>query len=54
MECRGLIIGNIPIFEFSLLVLFTVGAIYWFGFKRRAVIASETATATATQVDVAD
>jgi urea carboxylase system permease len=33
-------IGNIPIFEFSLIVLFGVGAIYWFGFKRRQVIIS--------------
>lgn len=33
-------IGNIPIFEFSLIVLFVVGAIYWFGFKRRTVIAN--------------
>jgi urea carboxylase system permease len=35
------LLGNIPIFEFSLLVLFVVGAIYWFGFKRRAVIAED-------------
>ncbi len=34
------VIGNIPIFEFSLIVLFGVGAIYWFGFKRRTVIAN--------------
>ena len=34
------IIGNIPIFEFALIVFFVVGAIYWFGFKRRSVIAS--------------
>lgn len=34
------LLGNIPIFEFSLLVLFVVGAIYWFGFKRRTVIAN--------------
>jgi urea carboxylase system permease len=33
-------IGSIPIFEFSLLVLFVIGAIYWFGFKRRTVIAN--------------
>jgi urea carboxylase system permease len=35
------LLGNIPIFEFSLLVLFVVGAIYWFGFKRREVIARD-------------
>ena len=33
------VLGGMPIFEFSLIVLFGVGAIYWFGFKRRAVIA---------------
>ncbi len=33
------VLGGTPIFEFSLFVLFVVGAIYWFGFKRRAVIA---------------
>jgi amino acid transporter len=33
------LLGGTPIFEFSLIVLFGVGAIYWFGFKRRAVIA---------------
>jgi urea carboxylase system permease len=33
-------IGGIPIFEFSLIILFVVGAIYWFGFKRREVIAN--------------
>ncbi len=32
------IIGKIPIFEFSLIILFGVGAIYWFCFKRRDVI----------------
>jgi urea carboxylase system permease len=32
-------VNKIPIFELSLFVLFVVGAIYWFGFKRRAVIA---------------
>jgi urea carboxylase system permease len=32
------IIGQIPIFEFALIILFGVGAIYWFGFKRRTVI----------------
>jgi urea carboxylase system permease len=34
------VLGGTPIFEFSLVVLFAVGAIYWFGFKRRQVIAS--------------
>ncbi len=34
------VLGGMPIFEFSLIVLFGVGAIYWFGFKRRTVIAS--------------
>jgi urea carboxylase system permease len=34
------VLGVTPIFEFSLVVLFVVGAIYWFGFKRREVIAS--------------
>jgi urea carboxylase system permease len=34
------VLGVTPIFEFSLIVLFVVGAIYWFGFKRREVIAS--------------
>ncbi len=34
------VLGGTPIFEFSLVVLFVVGAIYWFGFKRRSVIAS--------------
>ncbi len=33
------VLGGTPIFEFSLVVLFVVGAIYWFGFKRRSVIA---------------
>jgi hypothetical protein len=33
------VIGTIPIFEFSLLVLFVIGGIYWFGFKRRSVVA---------------
>ncbi len=32
------LIGNIPIFEFALIVLFVIGGIYWFGFKRRSVI----------------
>jgi amino acid transporter len=31
------ILGQIPIFEFALLVLFLVGAIYWYGFKRRSL-----------------
>jgi amino acid transporter len=34
------IIGQIPIFEFALIVLFGIGAIYWFGFKRREVISN--------------
>lgn len=34
------VIGQLPIFEFALIVLFLVGGIYWFGFKRRAVIAN--------------
>ena len=34
------VLGGTPIFEFSLVVFFVIGAIYWFGFKRRAVIAS--------------
>src|SRR5579885_3579192 len=33
-------IGNIPIFEFALLVLFIVGAIYWFGYKRSRIEAT--------------
>jgi urea carboxylase system permease len=33
------VLGGTPIFEFTLVVLFGVGAIYWFGFKRRSVIA---------------
>ncbi len=32
--------GGIPIFELSLVVLFALGAIYWFGFKRREVLAN--------------
>jgi hypothetical protein len=31
------ILGGIPIFEFSLLVILILGAIYWYGFKRRSV-----------------
>src|SRR5579875_2914762 len=34
------VLGGTPIFEFSLVVLFVVGGIYWYGFKRRQVIAS--------------
>ncbi len=34
------VIGTIPIFEFALIILFVVGAIYWFGFKRREVSAN--------------
>jgi len=41
------VIGTIPIFEFALIVLFVVGAIYWFGFKRRTVIANGEKTAEA-------
>ena len=41
------VIGNIPIFEFSLLVLLIIGAIYWFGFKRRGIIASSEKSAEA-------
>lgn len=47
------ILGNIPIFEFSLLILFIVGGIYWFGFKRREVIANGESEATAL-ADLAD
>ncbi len=32
-------IGQVPIFEFALIVLFILGSIYWFGFKRSQVIA---------------
>jgi urea carboxylase system permease len=34
------LLGGTPLFELTLLILFVVGAIYWFGFKRRQVIAS--------------
>jgi urea carboxylase system permease len=34
------VIGQVPIFEFSLVIFFGIGAIYWFGFKRRTVIAN--------------
>jgi urea carboxylase system permease len=34
------IIGQIPIFEFALIVLLLIGSIYWFGVKRRSVIAN--------------
>ena len=47
------VLSQIPIFEFSLIVLFGIGAIYWFGFKRREVVAASTQTDT-TLVDVAD
>jgi urea carboxylase system permease len=33
-------VNKIPLFELSLAILLVVGAIYWFGFKRSAVIAS--------------
>jgi len=33
-------IGGFPLFELTLIILFVVGAIYWFGFKRSQVIAS--------------
>jgi len=33
------LLANIPLFELTLAILFVVGAIYWFGFKRRSVIA---------------
>jgi urea carboxylase system permease len=44
------LLGGMPIFEFSLIVLFALGAIYWFGFKRRTVGAGveETAAVAAT------
>ncbi len=32
-------VNKIPLFELTLVILFLVGAIYWFGFKRRVVIA---------------
>lgn len=41
------VLGGTPIFEFSLVVLFVVGSIYWFGYKRRQVIASGTQSAEA-------
>ncbi len=47
------VLGGTPIFEFSLVVLFVVGAIYWFGFKRREVVANS-ATDAGRFVDVAD
>ncbi|HKF37043.1 MAG TPA: amino acid permease, partial [Ktedonobacteraceae bacterium] len=34
------VLGGTPIFEFSLVVLFVIGGIYWFGFKRSQVISS--------------
>ncbi len=39
--------ANIPLFELTLVILFVVGAIYWFGFKRRSVIANGEKTAEA-------
>jgi amino acid transporter len=33
------LLGGMPIFEFALIVLFGIGAIYWFGFKRKSVTA---------------
>ena len=47
------VLGGTPIFEFSLVVLFVVGAIYWFGFKRREVVANS-ATEAGKFADVAD
>ena len=47
------VLGGTPIFEFSLVVLFVVGAIYWFGFKRRTVIAASE-TDVGRLADVAD
>ncbi|HVB23376.1 MAG TPA: amino acid permease [Ktedonobacteraceae bacterium] len=47
------LLGGMPIFEFSLIVLFVVGAIYWFGFKRREVITNST-TDAGRLADVAD
>src|SRR5579884_1106191 len=40
-------VNNIPLFELTLVVLFVVGAIYWFGFKRREVIAADQKSAEA-------
>lgn len=34
------VLGGTPLFELTLVILFVVGAIYWFGYKRRQVIAS--------------
>src|SRR2546421_7975475 len=34
------VLGGTPLFELTLVILFVVGAIYWYGFKRRQVIAS--------------
>jgi hypothetical protein len=34
------VLGGTPLFELSLVIIFVVGAIYWFGFKRSSVIAS--------------
>jgi urea carboxylase system permease len=41
------VLGGTPIFEFSLVVLFVVGGIYWYGYKRRQVIASGAQSAEA-------
>jgi urea carboxylase system permease len=41
------VLGGTPIFEFSLFVLFVVGGIYWYGYKRRHVIASGATAAEA-------
>lgn len=46
------VLSQIPIFEFSLLVLFVVGAIYWFGYKRRQVVLADRRSDTL--LDVAD
>lgn len=35
------VIGGIPIFELALLIILIIGAIYWFGFKRPAMLAAE-------------
>src|SRR5205807_833614 len=34
------VLGGTPLFELTLAILLVVGAIYWFGFKRRQVIES--------------
>ncbi len=40
-------INDVPLFELTLVVLFVVGAIYWYGFKRRSVIAGDQKSAEA-------